>query len=128
MKYIILLFILLTNPLYSFTCEQKCTVTRVVDGDTLWCNNYKVRLVCINTPERLQKGYLKAKLYLKKRLLHKNVCLDIDKKHRKDKYGRLLAVVLYNGKNINAELLHKKYAKIWKYFRLKNSEFNPYKW
>lgn len=129
MKYIIVtVFILFANFLFAFNCEQKCTVTKVIDGDTIWCDSYRVRLVCIDTPERGQKGYFKAKYYLKKRLLHKKVCLDVDRKNRKDKYRRLLAVVLYNGKNINAELLHKKYAKIWKYFKLRYSEFNPYRW
>lgn len=94
-------------------------VTKVVDGDTLECSidlgfsiavHEKFRLYGINTAElkaKDPKEKAKAKTaqtYLSNMLLNKTVILEV-MKDKKEKYGRYLVNVIYNGKNINNELV-----------------------
>ncbi|MCF7879077.1 MAG: thermonuclease family protein [Candidatus Omnitrophica bacterium] len=83
------------------------TVSEVVDGDTFkvksgWKWNEKkgnfVRPTGYNTPERGEPGYEQAKQKLKKLILGKKV--DIRSVKTIDKWGRLVAQVYYNGKDL----------------------------
>lgn len=83
-------------------------VVRVVDGDTIVVKiddeEEKVRLLCIDTPERGQKGYKEATNYLRQIITNK-VKLEYDGKKR-GAYGRLLAYVwLKNGNMANIEMI-----------------------
>ena len=97
-------------------------VSDVTDGDTLEINyretEYKVRLLCIDTPESVKQGVdiqpyaLEASELTKKLTLHKNVRLVFEKGLR-DRYGRLLAyIILENGENLNALLVRNGYARV----------------
>jgi len=97
-------------------------VSDVTDGDTLEINyrdrEYKVRLLCIDTPESVKQGVdiqsyaLEASKLTKKLTLHKSVSLVFEKGLR-DRYGRLLAYVfLDNGQNLNALLVRNGYARV----------------
>lgn len=109
----------------------------VVDGDTINVvlqdgSKRKVRLVGINTPEikhgkrgRDEPGGQEAKEFVKDLCEGKTVYLDVDDERSTDKYGRMLAVVYVDQKNVNAELLRKGYANI---FYIPPSEFDPYSW
>lgn len=116
----------------------------VIDGDTFHVKipsmegtkvNYtyeKVRLVGINTPEmpkdneEEKEGASVSKEFLKKALESTNkIYLKVDEKRPRDNYGRLLAVVIVNKKNINEILLKERLAEIW---YIPPSEFNPYDW
>lgn len=106
--------------------EKRAVCTQVVDGDTLYLDNgEKVRLVGVNTPERGVEGYITSKLFLQKLCLNKEVGLDIDDSKPKDKYGRTLAVVIVDGKNVNEILLKEGLAEI---MYIPPSEFYPYNW
>lgn len=97
-------------------------VTRVVDGDTIKAEyegkEYRVRLLCIDTPETVKEGVAvqpygkEASKKLAEILLGKEVTLvfekDID-----DKYGRLLAyVILEDGSCVNAFMVEQGFARI----------------
>ena len=41
--------------------EFEGIVNHIVDGDTLDINDHRIRLALVNTPERGQEGYMKAK-------------------------------------------------------------------
>ncbi|MDO9045976.1 MAG: thermonuclease family protein [Methanobacteriaceae archaeon] len=85
----------------------------VVDGDTIDVVGVgRIRFSGVNTPERGQAGYQEAKDFVKSYCLGKTVYLDIDDAKNHDKYGRTLAVVYVDNKNINALLLKKGYAEI----------------
>ena len=110
----------------KINCEKTGTVTKVIDGDTIWIENEeKVRLVGVNTPELRQRGYDEAKNYTIVMVKNKQVCLDIDNAKPKDRFGRTLAIVYINGTNLNRELLRNRYAKV---MYMPPSEFYPYDW
>lgn len=103
-------------------------VIRVVDGDTvdlrfrIWTDTIRedrVRLLGIDTPElrgpERAQG-IAASDYLASRLNSDQVYLKTD--GRKDKYGRLLGILLLAGANgmtdLNQELLTKGLARSWR--------------
>lgn len=114
------------------------TVTKVSDGDTIWANNEKIRIIGVNTPELKSKEDFsnEAKDLTKSLVLNKKVYFEKDMGER-DKYNRLLRYVwLKKPKKINREeiekntlegiLLAKGYARVYtfkpnikykKYFR-----------
>ena len=106
--------------------EERAVCTKVVDGDTIYLDNgEKVRFVGVNTPERGVEGYIASKNFVQKLCLNKEVGLDIDDSKHNDKYGRTLAVVIVNGKNLNEMLLKEGLAEI---MYMPPSEFYPYNW
>ena len=106
--------------------EESAVCTKVVDGDTIYLDNgEKVRFVGVNTPERGVEGYITSKNFVQKLCLNKEVGLDIDDSKHNDKYGRTLAVVIVDGKNLNEMLLKEGLAEI---MYMPPSEFYPYDW
>ena len=106
--------------------EESAVCTNVVDGDTIYLDNgEKVRFVGVNTPERGVEGYIASKNFVQKLCLGKTVGLDIDDSKHNDRYGRTLAVVIVDGKNLNEMLLKEGLAEI---MYMPPSEFYPYNW
>ena len=106
--------------------EERAICTKVVDGDTIELDNgKKVRFVGVNTPERGVEGYITSKNFVQKLCLNKEVGLDIDDSKHNDKYGRTLAAVIVEGKNLNEMLLKEGLAEI---MYMPPSEFYPYDW
>lgn len=113
--------------------EENARIERVVDGDTIivTLNNEKtekVRLLGINTPEKDMPFYENAKNFLKN-LENKSIQL-IRLKEDRDRYGRLLRYVFYNGIFINEEILRQGLGNFYSYSkdrystRLKRAEKN----
>ena len=84
-------------------------VERVIDGDTIVSGNNSIRLLGINSPERGEKYYDEAKVFLEDLILNKTVRLEFGK-DRYDKYDRTLAYIFFNNQNINLELIKKWFA------------------
>ena len=85
------------------------TVTYVVDRDTFELGTgQRVRLFCIDTPERRDYYYKEARYYLKSLVLNKKADLikDVSETGR---YGRLLRYV-YVGDILNYELVKRGLA------------------
>lgn len=97
-----------TNYLYR--------VTRVIDGDTIELSSgEKVRLICIDTPERGEDGYSEATDYLESLVLNEDVELVKDVSE-KDRYGRLLRYIyLEDGTFVNEMIVYKGYGKAYLY-------------
>lgn len=91
-------------------------VTYIVDGDTLDVDTgERVRLICINTPERGEYYYSEAKEYLKSLTLNKEVDLIKDISET-DRYGRLLRYIyLTDGTFVNELMVRNGYAKVYPY-------------
>ncbi len=88
-------------------------VTRVIDGDTIVIDSgEKVRLTCVNTPEKGEKLYKEATEFTKSLVLNKTITLEKDKTD-KDKYGRLLRYVYINNQSVNALLVQEGYAVVY---------------
>ena len=100
--------------------------TKVSDGDTIYVEGVgKVRFVGVNTPEKGVEGSDASKYFVEKLCLNKEVSLDIDDWKHSDKYGRTLAVVIIDGKNLNEMLLKEGLAEV---MYIPPSEFYPYNW
>lgn len=114
---------------YSDTdCKSEVSglCTKVSDGDTITVEGVgKVRLVGVNTPEKGVRGADASKYFVEKLCLNREVSLDIDNSKHSDKYGRTLAVVIVDGKNLNEMLLKEGLAEI---MYIPPSEFYPFNW
>lgn len=91
-------------------------VTYIVDGDTLDIDTGKrVRLICIDTPEKGEYYYSEAKEYLSSLTLNQEVELIKDISET-DRYDRLLRYIyLEDGSFVNEMLVENGYAKAYPY-------------
>ena len=81
-------------------------VTKIVDGDTLYIEGVKIRLALVDTPESGEAGYHEAKDFVEGLCPEGSQAVaDQDDWQLEDQYGRMLAVVYCDGKNLNHELL-----------------------
>lgn len=95
-------------------------VVQVFDGDTVKAVGHdieiKVRLVCIDAPQRSKKKRdpeqpysEKATKYLAGMVLNKTIDLKI---YGLDQYNRILGVIYVCGKNVNLEMVKAGYAEV----------------
>jgi hypothetical protein len=90
--------------------EDLVIVSRVIDGDTIELGDgERVRLLGINTPEKGEVFYEEAKEFLIDEIENKSVKLELGKRE-KDRYGRTLAYIYYNGRNVNSEIVRLGYG------------------
>ncbi len=88
------------------------TVKRVIDGDTVeLANGQLVRLVGVNTPTNGDPFEEEATEYTKKLVEGKKVRLEYDA-YKSNRFGRILAYVIINDKNLSIELVKKGLAKV----------------
>lgn len=90
---------------------DNCVVVGITDGDTITVKknytSYKIRLSEIDAPERKQSFGTAAKIKLSEKIFGKNIVFEGNKK---DRYGRIVAEVFYNGRNINQEMVEEGFA------------------
>jgi len=108
---IVAFFFSIPKPYDSTSQPENNTVTRIIDGDTFeyYDENIgeivKVRLLCVDTPERGKEGYQEAKDYLEHLIMYKEIILKSSITDE-DKYGRLLRYVYVN--NVGTKLFVNK--------------------
>jgi len=121
------------NQVQESTClgTKLCVsemVTKVVDGDTLYTNSYKIRLSLTNTPEKGETGFTEATDFTKNLCpIGSEILIDQDDKQPIDQYGRILAKVFCNKKILNAEILENNYGTILTQY-CSQSEFSNEDW
>tara|TARA_Y100000310_G_C20581556_1_gene763255 strand:+ start:173 stop:886 length:714 start_codon:yes stop_codon:yes gene_type:complete len=94
---------------------SKIKVTRVIDGDTIEIEGgERVRLICMDTPERGEEGYIDASNYLQALILNKYVRLEKDKSDT-DRYGRLLRYIYVDDLFVNEKMVEEGFAKAYPY-------------
>ena len=97
-------------------------VVKVVDGDTLHVysnkGTYKIRLSGIDAPERGQAYGKRAKEHLEFLVEGKQVIAIVESK---DRYGRYVASVKVQSKDVCAEMLTAGYA--WHYKQYDNNKY-----
>jgi len=78
-------------------------VIKVIDGDTFLTKSRKnpIRLADVDTPEKGQPGYTKAKKELEKLILGKTVSINTK---ARDKYNRSVAKVKVGTKSVNTAM------------------------
>lgn len=97
------------------TQEETFLVVNVTDGDTFEiATGEQVRLICVDTPERNQTGYTKAKNFLSDLILGEQVRLEQDTSD-KDVYGRLLRYVYLNDTFVNKEVVKQNASYLFPY-------------
>lgn len=101
-------------------CADGPRTSCVVDGDTFWLQGEKVRIADINAPETHQAGCPAERLQgeaAKQRLL---ALLNAGQfslataGRERDRYGRLLRVVMREGRSIGAQLVAEGLAEPWR--------------
>lgn len=113
------------------TYVYNSTVKRIIDGDTVvvdidlgfgvMLSDQYIRLMGIDTPEirtkdlvEKQKGY-EAKEFVESKLSAgmKVIVESVEFRDGKDKYGRILGIIWYDGNNLNEELLKEGLAEVY---------------
>ncbi|MCK5321363.1 thermonuclease family protein [Candidatus Pacearchaeota archaeon] len=115
--FLIVLFISSCIFYYQLTEETVRTsntiVARVIDGDTLeLTNGQKIRLKGINTPEKSMPFNQEATEFVRQLVEDKSITIE---SHGIDKYGRTLAYIFIDGKNINKKILEEGLATLYYY-------------
>jgi micrococcal nuclease len=117
----------------QYKCEGKALciigkVSRIVDGDTIYLKDYKIRLSLTSTPEKYEKGFRDAASFTRKLCpVGSTIIIDQDDRQPYDGYKRVLGKVICSDKILNAELLYNGHATIRKQYCLK-SEFSEEPW
>ena len=89
-------------------------VVQVVDGDTVVLDDgQRVRYLGINTPERGEPLWRRAKEENARLVMGKVVRLEGEGGLMEDKYGRLLAYLFVDGRMVNEELLRRGLAHLF---------------
>lgn len=99
------------------TQQISCRVTKVSDGDTLWCearkDRYKVRLFSIDAPESNQRYGKEAQKVLEALVLNQNVLLSVQDI---DRYQRVVAEVFpADGKGYSFNYIMVRDGHAWAY-------------
>lgn len=99
----LLLGAILCSSTLSLQANTLCMVVGVTDGDTLTCltathQRLKIRLSHIDAPEKNQAFGQRAKATLASLAYRQRVALQIN---GQDRYGRMLAEVYRDGRNLN---------------------------
>ena len=118
-KPIIILILFITSGIfyYQITDATPATETfqvqRIVDGDTIdLSTGQRVRLKGINTPESSMPYHSEAKSFLQNLAQNKSVQLE---SYGTDKYGRTLAYIFLDDKNINKQILQQGLGTLYYY-------------
>ena len=122
-KFLVLLLVTLllvsckSSPFSSISQEKVLhgQVIDVLDGDTVKLRSdwhvYKIRLAGIDAPEKQQSYGVQSKTYLEHLIADKDVAVKVSSC---DQYGRYIAKIYLNGKDINGEMIRSGYA--WHYY------------
>ncbi|MBU2104162.1 MAG: thermonuclease family protein [Nanoarchaeota archaeon] len=88
-------------------------VVEIIDGDTFrTADGEIIRLLCVDTPEKNQKGYDEAVDFLSERLFYSDIRLEGNKT---DKYGRSLRWVYVDDILINKEIIDLGFGTLFEY-------------
>jgi len=124
---IILLALIISLSLYLISNDSNSNgggdvfVYEVVDGDTFkMSDGTKVRLLCVDTPERGEEGYDRATKFLESIILYREVRLEKGETlDEVDKYSRDLRFVYVNTPNgevfVNAEIVRLGFGDLFPY-------------
>ncbi len=91
---------------------EEVQVIQVIDGDTFIVKGGEtIRILAIDTPERYEPYYDKARDFLKEKILGRVVRLGRCESEPRDRYGRILSFVEIRGRDVGTELLRSGLAR-----------------
>lgn len=100
------------NQFQNRVLPKDGTVKRIIDGDTIELEDgTTVRLVGINAPETDSPYSTKATEFAKKLVENKKIKLEYDA-YTSDSFGRILAYIIIDNKNLSIELVKQGLAKV----------------
>lgn len=103
-------------------------VDRIIDGDTIYADSYKIRLSLVDTPEKNESGFQQATSFTAMSCpVGSRIMVDQDDGQPYDNYDRLLGMVHCETGNINEMLLQNGHAKILTQY-CNESEFSGEPW
>lgn len=109
--------VIVNNQVLEFPKEAR--VKRIIDGDTIELSNSQiVRLVGVNAPNNNEKYEEEATEFTKNLIEGKKVKLEYDS-YKSDRFGRILAYVIIDNKNLAVELVKRGLAKVTIYEKRK---------
>tara|TARA_B100000767_G_scaffold242708_1_gene239902 strand:+ start:1634 stop:2152 length:519 start_codon:yes stop_codon:yes gene_type:complete len=127
------LFIIFTVNIGLVKADFTAKVLRVVDGDTIYVENrsgkkFKVRLSGIDAPEKKQPYGLASSYKLNEILINKWILLKSKPKNGNpysiDRYNRVLAKVILDGKDVNLFQVSSGYAWHFKRYQKQQSQLD----
>lgn len=119
-RLITTLCLIVVTPIEALGLEFNATIDRVIDGDTVVAitddaRSFRLRLADIDAPERDQRWGAEATQMLSKMALGKSANVRVKDT---DRYGRLVATVFINDKNVNRAMVRDGHAWVYrKYLR-----------
>lgn len=103
-------------------------VTQVIDGDTIRINEHSIRFALSSAPELGQSNGEKAREFIGDICpIGSEALVDEDDGQTEGSYGRIVAVIICNGRNLNSEILDANLGHIASEFCSK-SEFSETIW
>ena len=103
-------------------------VTKIVDGDTIYADSYKIRLSLTNTPEKNEPGFYEATSFTAMSCpIGSRIIVDQDDLQPFDQYDRLLGKVYCENGILNEILLQNGHADISTQY-CDSSEFSGESW
>ncbi len=119
------------SPHQQITEDFDALVTKVVDGDTIRVTtnfrdfDFPIRFLSINAPEMNEPRGKDVQQWLENKILGKSIRVEINVNNRVGKFGRLLGNVIFQGSNLNEELLFSGRAITQKEAEFNSLTFNP---
>ncbi len=118
-KIILVATLTASISLHAETLNCPCQVVHIVDGDTVHVIDtnkirIKIRLADIDAPEKIQAYGSKSTKNLESYIAGKLIEIKYSKK---DRYGRIIGKLLFNGKDINLQQVKDGFAWHYKYYQ-----------
>ncbi len=122
MRLVIAAFFLVFLSLATFADTLTGKVVKITDGDTLYVldanyEQHKIRLAGIDAPERKQAYGLASRKHLLSIVAGKQVTVEYQKR---DRYGRIVGKVLFDGIDVCLEQVKAGFA--WHYKKYQNEQ------
>jgi len=105
------------GPRHPVRATATCTVTRIVDGDTIWCSGAgRIRLIGMDSPESDQGSFGAEATFALAAFIPPGTNVEIEQDvEARDRYGRLLAYIWHDGTLVNWRMVREGWAVLLTY-------------
>jgi endonuclease YncB( thermonuclease family) len=105
------------GPIHPVRATASCSVTRIVDGDTIWCSGVGgIRLIGMDSPEADQEPFGADATSALAAFIPPGTEVQLEQDvEARDRYGRLLAYVWHDGRLVNWRMVREGWAVLLTY-------------